>query len=119
MAAEKNEVLDFVKEFGVGNNRPCPKKEAVAKYGEDALAHLKALVDEGILGCRRGRNGGYYLITGSTAASTSNNDAPVEAENAPQNSEESEIDNDALAEQFAALEARLAAAEAAEQNIEA
>jgi hypothetical protein len=115
MACSKNEVLDFVKEFGVGNSRPCPKKEAVAKYGDDALAHLKALVDEGILGCRRGRNGGYYP-TDTVAALA---DAPIEAENGPQNVEESQVDGDALAEQFAALEARLAAAEAAEQNEQA
>jgi hypothetical protein len=115
MACSKNEVLDFVKEYAANNERPCPKKDAVATHGEDALGHLKALVDEGILGCRRGRNGGYFFKS-EGATSTDN---VQEADNAPQNVEESQVDGDALAEQFAALEARLAAAEAAEQNEQA
>lgn len=110
MAASKNDVFDMVKEYGAANSRPCPKKELLAKLGEEALAHLKTLVDEGHVGCRRGRNGGYFFKSEDAAS----NDAPVEADNAPQNDEQSEADNDALAEQFAALEARLAAAEAAE-----
>lgn len=115
MAASKNDVFDAVKEYGAANSRPCPKKEIIAKYGEEALAHLKALVDEGYVGCRRGRNGGYFFKS-EDAAST---DTAEEAENAPQNVEESQVNDDALAEQFAALEARLAAAEAAEQNEQA
>lgn len=110
MAASKSDVFDMVKEYGAVNSRPCPKKELLSKLGEEALAHLKTLVDEGHVGCRRGRNGGYFFKS-EDASST---DAPVEADSAPANSEESDTDTDALAEQFAALEARLAAAEAAE-----
>jgi len=103
MAASKSDVLDMVKEFSATNNRPCPKKEVIAKHGEDAADILKSLVEDGTLSVRRGRNGGYSL---PNAAATTTVDSPAV---------ETPAENDAdLADQFAALEAKLAAAEAAE-----
>lgn len=110
MAVSKSDVFDMVKEYGAFNSRPIPKRDVIAKYGEDGLTHLKALVADGQVGCRRGRNGGYFFKS-EDASST---DAPIVADNAPASDEQPEIDTDALADQFAALEARLAAAQAAE-----
>jgi hypothetical protein len=112
MAASKSDVFDMVKEYGVTNNRPIPKRDVVAKYGDDGLTHLKALVADGQLGCRRGRNGGYFFKSEDAAPIV--NDAPIEADNGPSSDEDVEDESNSLAEQFAALNARIAAAEAAE-----
>ena len=105
MAASKTDILDMVKEFSATNKRPCPKKEVIAKHGEDAADVLKSLVEDGTLSVRRGRNGGYSPVDGAVAAveSTDEQTAEIPVEN--------DVD---LADQFAALEAKLAAAEAAE-----
>ena len=113
MACSKNDVFDMVKEYGVVNSRPMPKRDVAAKYGDDGLKFLKELVDSGQLACRRGRNGGYFFKSEDAAPVT---DAPIEAGNTPTSDVPAESDTDDLAAQFAALEAKLAAAEAAEQN---
>ena len=110
MACSKSDVFDMVKEYGVTNSRPIPKRDVVAKYGDDGLKFLKELVESGQLHVRRGRNGGYFFKSEEATIT----DAPAEAENAPASPVVEESDADDLAEQFAALEARLAAAEAAE-----
>ena len=115
MAILKSDLQQFVEQYQTDNKRPCPKAHIIATHGEAALDTLKALISDGTVACRRGRNGGYFPVAATTAAEVSE-DAPAEAENAPQNDAPAETDNDALAEQFAALEAKLAAAEAAEQN---
>ena len=112
MAASKSDVFDMVKEYGAANNRPIPKRDVIAKYGDDGLTQLKALVADGQVGCRRGRNGGYFFKSEDAAPII--NDAPIEADNAPASDENSEDESNNLADQFAALEARLAAAQAAE-----
>jgi hypothetical protein len=114
MAASKSDVLDMVNEYGLTNKRPIPKRDVVAKYGDDGATHLKALVEEGTLGCRRGRNGGYFIKGEATPAIIE--DAPIEADNAPSSDESNEIDMDSIAERFRALEARMAAENAAESS---
>lgn len=112
MAASKNDVFDMVKEYGVTNSRPIPKRDVVAKFGDDGLSHLKALVADGQLGCRRGRNGGYFFKSEDVTPII--NDAPIESDNGPMGDATDEDESNNLAEQFAALSARIAAAEAAE-----
>jgi len=112
MAVSKTDLLQYVAQFGQDNKRPCPKASIVATHGETALAVLKQLIDDKSVNCRRGRNGGYYP-TDTVAAL---DDAPIEAENAPASDVPAEVESEDLAAQFAALEAKLAAAEAEEQN---
>jgi hypothetical protein len=112
MAVSKTDLLQFVAQFQQDNKRPCPKSSIVATHGETALAVLKQLIDDKSVNCRRGRNGGYYP-TDTVAALA---DAPIEADNAPASDVPAEAESEDLAAQFAALEAKLAAAEAEEQN---
>lgn len=114
--SSKNDVFDAVKSYNEANKRPIPKRDILAKFGENGLTHLKNLASDGTIACRRGRNGGYFV---KDDAIPTVEDAPVEAANAPQSDPTDEIDVGHLAEQFAALEARLAAEEAEAQNEEA
>ena len=111
MAVSKTDLLQFVAQYQQDNKRPCPKAAVISTHGESALDVLKELVTDKSVSCRRGRNGGYFP-TDTVAALTAVEDAPIEAGNGPSSDESSAVDNDDLAEQFAALEARLAAAEA-------
>lgn len=113
MAASKSDVLDMVKGYGVTNNRPIPKRDVAAQLGDDGVKFLKELVDSGQLGCRRGRNGGYFFKSEDAAPIT---DAHHEADNGPSSDVPAEDGSEDLAAQFAALEAKLAAADAEEQN---
>jgi len=113
MTVSKSDVFDMVKGYGAANSRPIPKRDVAAQYGDDGVAHLKALVEAGQLSCRRGRNGGYFLKGEDATPIT---DAPHEADNAPTSDVPVEDGSEDLAAQFAALEAKLAAAEAEEQN---
>lgn len=106
MAVSKSDLLQFVSKYQQDNNRPCPKAAIVASHGETALDILKELVADSSVNCRRGRNGGYYPT--DTVAALSSEDAPIEAENAPASDENVENESNDLAEQFAALEAKLA-----------
>jgi len=112
MTVLKTDLLQYVAQFQQDNKRPCPKASIVATYGETAIAVLKQLIDDKSVNCRRGRNGGYYP-TDTVAALA---DAPHEADNAPTSDVPVEDEPEDLAAQFAALEAKLAAAEAEEQN---
>ena len=112
MAVSKTDLLQYVAQFQQDNKRPCPKSSIVATHGESALIVLKELVDDKSVNCRRGRNGGYYPT--DTVASLNN--APIEAGNAPASDVPAEVESEDLAAQFAALEAKLAAAEAEEQS---
>lgn len=114
MAVSKTDLLQFVAQYQQDNKRPCPKAAIISTHGEGALDVLKGLVADKSVNCRRGRNGGYYPTDTVAYLSSPVEDAPIEAGNAPQSDESSTVDNDDLSAQFAALEARLAAAEAAE-----
>lgn len=100
MAISKTDLFAYVKDYQSGNSRPCPKSDILANHGEDALAVLKELIADGTVSCRRGRNGGYFPLATSTEVA----EEPAV-----------EVEND-VADQFAALQARLAAAEAAESE---
>lgn len=104
MAVTKSDLLQFVAQFQQDNKRPCPKSSIVSTYGEDALSVLKELTTDGSINCRRGRNGGYFP-TDTVGALSSENTEDAEPV--------AEVEND-IADQFAALQARLAAAEEAE-----
>jgi hypothetical protein len=125
MAVSKTDLLQYVAQFQQDNKRPCPKSSIVATHGESALLVLRELVDDKSVNCRRGRNGGYYptdtvaVLSGTntfTGTTTIPADAPIEAGNAPASDVPAEAESEDLAAQFAALEAKLAAAEAEEQS---
>lgn len=115
MAVSKTDLLQFVAQYQQDNKRPCPKAAIISTHGEGALDVLKGLIADKSVNCRRGRNGGYYPTDTVAALSSPVEDAPIEAGNAPASDEAGDVDVDALAAQFAALEARLAAAEAEQE----
>ena len=115
--ASKSDVFDTLKSYNEANKRPIPKRDILAKFGTDGQTYLDALVKEGAIACRRGRNGGYF-VSGQPAAPAIE-DAPIEAVNAPQSDSDNEFDVSDLAEQFAALEARIAAESLNEESVEA
>ena len=103
MAVIKSDLLSSIAQFQQENKRPCPKSHIISTYGEDALLVLKELVGDGTVNCRRGRNGGYFPTDTVAAPSEETvSEEPV-----------AEVEND-VADQFAALQAKLAEVEAAE-----
>ena len=113
MALTKDVLLSTIAQYQQDNKRPMAKRDILSLSG-DAGEVLASLLVEGKVACRRGRNGGYFP-TDTVAVLTVNADAPAEAVNDPVSVSEDEIDIGHLAEQFAALEARIAAEEASEQ----
>ena len=110
MAVSKSDLLQFVAEYQQENKRPCPKSAVISTHGEDALSVLKELVDDKSINCRRGRNGGYFptdTITALSQESETSTEEPVP-----------EVEND-VADQFAALQAKLAALEESEEQLSA
>lgn len=110
MAVSKSDLLQFVAQYQQDNKRPCPKSVVISTHGEDALTVLKELVADGSINCRRGRNGGYFPTdtVGALSQESTENEETV-TEPVP------EIEND-VADQFAALQAKLAALEESEQS---
>ena len=106
MAVSKSDLFAYVEEFKRVNGRPCPKSQIVSTYGEDALAVLKELTTDGSINCRRGRNGGYFPTDTTVATPAEVAEEPV-----------AEVEND-VADQFAALQAKLAALEESESEQE-
>jgi DNA-binding IscR family transcriptional regulator len=104
MAISKTDLFDAVAEYHRTNERPCPKKHIIASHGVTAENVLKELIADGSVVCRRGRNGGYFPAAVAT---------PTVDTTAAEVSQQTEDD---FAAQFAALEAKLAAAEAAENT---
>ena len=104
MAVSKSDLLQFVAEYQQENKRPCPKSAIISTHGEDALPVLKELTSDGSINCRRGRNGGYFA-----ASTVQQAEEPVAEEPVP------EVEND-VADQFAALQAKLAALEESENT---
>ena len=105
MVVSKSDLLQFVTEYQQENKRPCPKSAIISTHGEDALPVLKELTSDGSINCRRGRNGGYFA-----ASTVQQTEEPV-VESEPV----AEVEND-VADQFAALQAKLAALEEAESE---
>lgn len=108
MAVSKTDLLAFVTDYQLANTRPCPKSHILANHGEDSLAVLKSLVEDGSLSCRRGRNGGYFPTTAAAPVVESSSEVVTD--------EQVEAAESEVADQFAALEAKLAALEASEQS---
>ena len=111
MAVSKSDLFAYVEEFKRVNGRPCPKSQIVSTYGEDALAVLKELTTDGSINCRRGRNGGYFPTDTTVATPAEVAEEPVAEEPV------AEVEND-VADQFAALQAKLAALEESESEQE-
>ena len=107
MAVDKSVLLSSIEQYQQSNERPMAKNTIIAKHGEDAVAVLKELVTEGKVACRRGRNGGFYPTNGAT----------VQTEAPAQEVAAEGVDDD-IAAQFAALNAKLAADEAAQEQSE-
>lgn len=105
MAVSKSDLLTFVADYQSANTRPCPKSHIVATHGEDSITVLKSLVEDGSLSCRRGRNGGYFPTTAAAPAIESSSEVESDAQ------EDTEV-----SDQFAALNAKLAALEASENE---
>ena len=110
MAVSKSDLLQFVAQYQQDNKRPCPKSVIISTHGEDALTVLKELVADASVNCRRGRNGGYFP-TNTVGALSTESEETVAEEPVP------EIEND-VADQFAALQAKLAALEEVESEQE-
>jgi hypothetical protein len=109
MAVLKSDLLQFVAQYQQDNKRPCPKSAIISTHGEDALTVLKELIDDKSINCRRGRNGGYFPTdTVATLSEESSSEEPV-------TEPVLEVEND-VADQFAALQAKLAALEESEQT---
>lgn len=100
MAVTNEQVLSAISEYRSENARPCPAKYLVEKFGSEALDVIKSLKDNGTIVGKRGRTGG--LLPSDAAP------APV-AEGDSSTAESSEGDTDSVADQFAALAAKLAA----------
>lgn len=105
MAVDKNVLLASITQYQQTNERPMAKNVIIATHGADAVDTLKTLVSEGLVSCRRGRNGGFYPAAPAAVSVT---------EEAAEVSEP--VVEDDVAAQFAALNAKLAADEAAEQE---
>ena len=110
MAVSKSDLLLFVAQYQQDNKRPCPKSVIISTHGEDALAVLKELTTDGSINCRRGRNGGYFPTDTVGALATESAESVAEEPVA-------EVEND-VADQFAALQAKLAALEESESEQE-
>jgi hypothetical protein len=95
--ATSNDVLAEIALYTAANGRACPASHLTDKFGADALDLIASLKKEGKVYGRRGRTGG--LMTNDTPATA----APV-----------ADAANDtSVADEFAALAAKLAEGESA------
>lgn len=95
MAVTKEQVLSAISEYRSENSRPCPANYLVSKFGEEVLDIISSLKKDGSLVGKRGRTGGLVPSDTAPAADASST---------------SESGSD-VADQFAALAARLAESE--------
>lgn len=95
MAISNEQVLAAISEYRAENNRPCPAKYLVEKFGDEALDVVAALKKDGTLVGKRGRTGGLVPAGEATTASTSAEDTATDS-------------GESVEDQFAALAARLA-----------
>lgn len=92
MAITTEQVLAEISEYREANARPCPANHLTAKFGDEVLGVIASLKKAGTIVGKRGRTGG--LVPADAATST------VEST--------SEADGESVADQFAALAAKLA-----------
>lgn len=98
MAVTNEQVLVEIAQYRAEHNRPCPANHLTAKFGDEALDIINSLKKAGTLIGKRGRTGGLV---------------PADATNAvTQESAESSDNDESIADQFAALAAKLAADDA-------
>lgn len=90
MAVTTEQVLAEISEYRSTYGRPCPANYLTAKLGDEALGIIASLKKAGTLIGKRGRTGGLVPADG----------APAETGTA---------DGESVADQFAALAAKLAA----------
>jgi hypothetical protein len=94
MAITNEQVLAEVSSYRSENGRPCPANHLVAKFGDEVLDTIASLKKNGTLIGKRGRTGGL-----------------VPADAAPATTTEAATSDESVADQFAALAARLAESE--------
>jgi hypothetical protein len=97
MAVTNEQVLAAISEYREANERPCPAKYLVEKFGDEALDIIAGLKKDGTLVGKRGRTGGL-VPAGDTTASAASEDTTTDS-------------GESLADQFAALAAQLANSE--------
>ena len=97
MAITNEQVLSAISEYRSENGRPCPANYLVSKFGEEVLDTIASLKKAGTVVGKRGRTGGLVTSDEAPAADAATTEA------------ESDI-----ADQFAALAARLAESEQTE-----
>lgn len=95
MAITNEQVLSAISEYRSENGRPCPANYLVSKFGDEVLDTIASLKKAGTVVGKRGRTGG--LVPADAAPATESASA------------ESDV-----ADQFAALAARLAESEQTE-----
>ena len=98
--ATTNEILAEIASYTTANGRPCPAKHLTDKFGSDAVPLIQTLKDSGAVRGRRGRNGGLTPV--DTASVVTDTSTVADA-----------ADDTSVADEFAALAAQLAAADAA------
>lgn len=96
MAITNEQVLSAISEYRTANSRPCPAKYLVEKFGEEVTEVIQSLKDSGTLVGKRGRTGGL-----------------VPADALPASNEATTESDSSVADQFAALAAKLASDEPA------
>jgi hypothetical protein len=95
MAVTTEQVLSAISEYREANARPCPAKYLVEKFGDEATAIIATLKDNGTLIGKRGRTGGLVPADAAPATDTGTN----------------VVESESVADQFAALAAKLASDE--------
>ncbi len=98
MAITNEQVLSAISEYRSENGRPCPANYLVSKFGDEVLDTIASLKKAGTVVGKRGRTGG--LVPADAAPATEA--APAESD---------------VADQFAALAARLAESEQTEAAV--
>lgn len=91
MAVTNEQILAEIADYRSVYGRPCPANHLTAKFGDEVLTTIAMLKKAGTIVGKRGRTGGLVPAdAASTVASTS------------------EADGESVADQFAALAAKLA-----------
>lgn len=100
MAITNEQVLSAISEYRSENGRPCPANYLVSKFGDEVLDTIASLKKSGTVVGKRGRTGGLVPADAAPVADSTS----------------SESDSD-VADQFAALAARLAESEQTEAAV--
>lgn len=102
MAITNEQVLSAISEYRSENGRPCPANYLVGKFGDEVLDTIAALKKAGTVVGKRGRTGGLL---------------PAGSEVLPEADLTVKPNDESVADQFAALAARLAESEQTEAAV--